>query len=52
MNRRERKTYLETKLRNLKRKHAKLAQYPSLSDEYLEIGKEINLIEEEITRKL
>jgi len=44
----ERKVFLETKLRNLRRKHAKLSQHPELVDEYLSIGKEINSIESEL----
>ena len=48
MNEVETKIYLQTKLRNLKRKHAKLSQHAELSEEYLEIGKEIKSIEAQI----
>ena len=48
MNTNQRKVYLQTKLRNLKRKHSKLAQHAELTDEYFAIGKEINQIEDEI----
>ena len=48
MNNLETKVYLETKLRNLKRKHARLAQHPELADDYFEIGKEINDIEDQL----
>ena len=48
MNNLESKVFLETKLRNLKRKHAKLAQHPELADDYFEIGKEIADVEEQL----
>ena len=48
MNDIERKVYLQTRLRNLKRKHAKLSTHSELSDEYFEIGRQINEVEEEI----
>ena len=44
----ETKTFLETKLRNLKRKNAKLAQHPEFVEEYLEIQDEIYDIEEQL----
>jgi hypothetical protein len=44
----ETKIFLETKLRNLKRKNAKLAYHPEFVDEYLEIEKEIKSIEAEL----
>jgi len=44
----ETKVYLETKLRNLKRKHAKLAQHADLTDEYISIGKEIKDVENQL----
>lgn len=44
----ERRVFLQTRLRNLKRKHAKLSQYADFTDEYLEIGKEIRMIENEL----
>ena len=49
MNERERKTLLEVKLRNLKRKYSKLVQHSSLVQEALEIKREIDEIETEIT---
>lgn len=49
MNERERKTLLEVKLRNLKRKYAKLIQHSSLVQEALEIKCEIDEIENQIT---
>lgn len=45
MNNIETKIFLETRLRNLKRKQSKLASHPELVDEYFEVGKEINDIE-------
>lgn len=45
MNNLETKVYLETKLRNLKRKQAKLSKHPDLSEEYFETGDEIKFIE-------
>jgi hypothetical protein len=48
MNNVETKIFLETKLRNLKRKNAKLAYHPEFTDEYLEIDKEIKSIEAEL----
>lgn len=49
MNNIETKVFLQTKLRNLKRKHSKLAQHADLIDEYTEIGKEIQEIQTQIT---
>ena len=43
-----RKVLLETRLRNLKRKYAKLSQYSRLVEEVLEIQKEIQSLESEI----
>jgi len=48
MNNLETKVFLETKLRNLKRKYAKLAQHADLADDYAEIGKEIKDIENQL----
>jgi hypothetical protein len=48
MNNVETKIFLETKLRNLKRKNAKLRYHPEFTDEYLEIDKEIKSIEAEL----
>lgn len=44
----ELKCLLETRLRNLKRKNAKLAQHAECADEYLEIEDEIQDIEEQL----
>ena len=44
----EAKTFLETKLRNLKRKCAKLSQHAEFVEEYLEIQDEIYDIEEQL----
>ena len=48
MNNLETKVFLQTKLRNLKRKHAKLAQHADLTDEYTSIGKEIKDVENQL----
>lgn len=48
MNNLENKVFLQTKLRNLKRKQAKLAQHADLVNEYNEIGKEIADVEEQL----
>lgn len=48
MNNVETKVFLETRLRNLKRKNAKLSQYPEFADEYLEIEDEIHDIENQL----
>lgn len=50
MSDKEYKVYLETKLRNLKRKYAKLIQHSSLVQEALEIKKEIDEIDAQITK--
>ena len=44
----EEKTLLETRLRNLKRRKAKLLQHASLLDEAIETQKQINKIEHEL----
>ena len=49
MNEIETRTFLSTKLRNLKRKQSKLAQHADLSDEYSEIGREIKFIEDKLS---
>ena len=41
----EKKVLKETRLRNLKRKHAKLTQHPELADEALKIQEEINQLQ-------
>jgi len=45
----ERKVYLEAKLRNLKRKFTRLVQHSDLVEECMEIKKEINSIEYELS---
>lgn len=44
----ERKVYLQTKLRNLKRKYAKIIQHADLGEEAIEIKCEIDAIEREL----
>ena len=46
MNPQEYKVYNETRIRNLKRKLAKISQHPDLVDEYLEIQNQIKQLEE------
>ena len=48
MDERERKVYLGAKLRNLKRKYAKLIQHSDLVEEALEIKREIDTIDHEL----
>ena len=48
MEKNEKKVFLTVRLRNLKRKNAKLAYHPEFTDEYLEIDKEIKSIEAEL----
>lgn len=48
MNEREKKVFLETKLRNLKNVHSKMIVHSDLVDETLRIEKEINWLEEEL----
>ena len=45
----ERKVLLETRLRNLKRKHAKLTKHADLIEETIELKAEIDGIERELT---
>jgi len=45
---RERKVFLETKLRNLKRKYAKIIAHSDLLQEALELKSEIDSIDHEI----
>lgn len=42
------KTYLETRLRNLKRKYSRLIQHPDLMEETLETKNQINNTVKEI----
>ncbi len=48
MEKNEKKVFLTVRLRNLKRKNAKLRYHPEFTDEYLEIDKEIKSIEAEL----
>lgn len=48
LNNLETKVFLETRLRNLKRKNAKLSQYPEFAEQYLENLTEIQDIEEQL----
>lgn len=48
MNNIESKIYLETKLRNLKRKHTRLAQYANLTDEYFNVTNEIKDVQSQL----
>lgn len=48
MNNMETKLFLETRLRNLKRKNAKLSQHAEFAEEYLQIETEIQDIEEQL----
>lgn len=50
MNNVETKIFLQTRLRNLKRKYAKLSQHAELIDEYEEIGSEIKEVEAQIAK--
>lgn len=45
---RERKVLLETRVRNLKRKHAKMIRHSDLIEEAIEIDSEIKSIEKQI----
>ena len=44
----EHKVFLETRLRNLKRKQAKMIQHSDLIEEAIEIDREIKSIEKQI----
>ena len=44
----EHKVFLETRLRNLKRKYAKLLRHSDLIEEAIEIDREIKSIEKQI----
>ena len=48
MNEIETKIFLQTKLRNLKRKQARLSEHASLSDEYFATDNEIKSVEAQI----
>lgn len=44
----QKKVYLQTKLRNLKRKYAKMVQHADLNEEAIELKAEIDGIEREL----
>ena len=44
----QKKVYLQTRLRNLKRKYAKISQHPDLNIEAIELKAEIDGIEREL----
>ena len=46
---RELRVLKETRLRNLKRKYAKLIQHADLTDEAFEVQKEISYLEKELS---
>lgn len=46
---RESRVLKETRLRNLKRKHAKLIQHADLADEASDVKKEIDCLEKELS---
>ena len=48
LNNAETKIFLQTRLRNLKRKNAKLSQYPEFAEQYLENLTEIQDIEDQL----
>ena len=48
MSTRERKVYLQARLRNLKRKYSKVIQHSDLAEEAIELKADIDAIEKEI----
>ena len=48
MNQEQEKVFLETKLRNLKRKYSRVIQHPDLTDTALELHREIENIENQL----
>ena len=48
MNDKERKTFLEAKLRNLRRKYAKISQHAEMAEEAIDLKAEIDGIEREL----
>lgn len=48
MNQKEKRIFLETKLRNLRRKYAKMIQHSDLLEECIELKAEIDGIEREL----
>ena len=48
MNDKEQKTFLEAKLRNLKRRHAKLTKHADLTDEAIDTHREIKKVEQQL----
>ena len=49
MSNRERKAMLKARLRNLKRKYAKISQHADLGEEAIEIKADIDAIERELS---
>ena len=48
MNKRERKVFLETKLRNMKRQFSKMSQHSDLIEECIDLKAEIDSLEREL----
>lgn len=48
LNDKEKRVLEETRLRNLKRRYAKLVQHADLADEAFEVKKEIDFLEEKL----
>lgn len=48
MNENEKRTYKQTKLRNLKRKYAKIKQHADLVEEAIELKADIDTLEKEL----
>jgi len=48
MNDKEKKVYLQTRLRNIKRKYAKILQHSEFNEEAIELKAEMDQIEKEI----
>ena len=48
MNDKEKKVYLQTRLRNIKRKYAKIIQHAEFNEEAIELKAEMDQIEKEI----
>lgn len=44
----QKKIFLQTKLRNLKRKYAKMIQHPDLNEECIDLKCEIDALEREL----
>jgi hypothetical protein len=48
MNDKEKKVYLQTRLRNIKRKYAKILQHAEFNEEAIDLKAEMDQIEKEI----